>query len=419
MSKVFVNKMIAELIARGSTSKVYKEARKESDASGTHAVSVYKSSLKHYESDVDIEQAYNVILNRCKKEFKDSSVTDDGVKITVVMPERYSTKLIGIVRDAMMVAEKKDAHFAHSGDTTVGIRILARSAATSRAEMMRKAKNVDIGVRYSKKKAVLAFQAALEETLNEANWSWTSDESLTALKYLKNIAITGSIVPAKFNKAGSEELDLSKLKVNSLYENFEKAFIKELKMSQTEFIKKFGTMSASPSPVEKISSKIINDFVEEIKSPIKTSDLPPKVTAKSDKSKVPKRRKKVKKAPTAKVEIHYKKSSEQSIISLKKLIPQLNAGLADTVARNMHEPALVNRTGRFASSVKIVDITRTPKGYPSISYTYQQDPYKLFEHPGGDPRRATEDRDPRSIINQSIREKAAGIIQGRFYTRRL
>jgi len=82
----------------------------------------------------------------------------------------------------------------------------------------------------------------------------------------------------------------------------------------------------------------------------------------------------------------------------------------------MGAPALNFRTGRFASSVQVLDITQTAKGYPSIAYTYRKNPYQTFE-PGfrkGDPN-----RDPRTLINQSIREIVAGILEGRFYTRRV
>ena len=336
------------------------------------------------------------------------------------MPDKYSSRLINIVRDSMLIAEASQAHFAHGGDSTVGIRILARSAEMSRRELTEAAKNVDLGVRYNKKKAVIAFQEALESTLNEADWSWTSKEKLSAFKYLKTMAIKGSIVPAKFNKAGSEELDLSKLKVNRLYADFEAAFMRELKLDKQGYIKKFGTMSASPSPVDKISSTIVNDFVDSLTTTKVTKrKTPPRVKAKSDKSKVPKKAKRTKKAPTSKVDIHFKKLSEKNLINLKALIPQLNANLAQSVQNNMGEPALVNRTGRFASSVKVVDITQTAKGYPSVAYTYQRQPYGVFEYPGGDVFRANEDRDPRSIINNAIREKAVGIINGRFYTRRV
>ena len=84
----------------------------------------------------------------------------------------------------------------------------------------------------------------------------------------------------------------------------------------------------------------------------------------------------------------------------------------------MREPGLVNRTGRFAESVKVTEITQTPKGFPSIGYTYQRNPYQVFEE-GSAGNWSNGDRDPRDLIDKSIREIAAHFAIGRFYTRRI
>ena len=49
----------------------------------------------------------------------------------------------------------------------------------------------------------------------------------------------------------------------------------------------------------------------------------------------------------------------------------------------MQPPGLANRTGRFASSVKVTEIQQTPKGFPSIGYTYRKNPYQVFEEGSG------------------------------------
>ena len=102
-----------------------------------------------------------------------------------------------------------------------------------------------------------------------------------------------------------------------------------------------------------------------------------------------------------------------------RLIGVINQKLPETVRRNMNPPALQNQTGRFAESVKLTDVTRTPKGMPSFGYTYQKSPYQRFEVGRGDPPWATPERDPRKLIEQSIREIAAQFAIGRFYTRRV
>ena len=85
----------------------------------------------------------------------------------------------------------------------------------------------------------------------------------------------------------------------------------------------------------------------------------------------------------------------------------------------MQEPGLENRTGRFANSVEITDIVQTAKGFPSIGYTYQRDPYQVFEDGGGAAPWANGQRDPRRLIDRSIRELAVQFAIGRFYTRRV
>ena len=85
----------------------------------------------------------------------------------------------------------------------------------------------------------------------------------------------------------------------------------------------------------------------------------------------------------------------------------------------MKAPFLENRTGRFSESVKVTDIIQTPKGHPSIGYTYQKNPYQVFEMGEGDSRWATPERDPRVLIDRSIREIAIKFAIGRFYTRRV
>lgn len=98
------------------------------------------------------------------------------------------------------------------------------------------------------------------------------------------------------------------------------------------------------------------------------------------------------------------------------LLSILNRQLPDTVRKNMQEPRLVNRTGRFAKSVEAVDMNMTPQGFPSVGYTYNRDIYQTFEVGN---RQGSVDRDPRSLIDMSIREIAARYAVGRLYTRRV
>ena len=98
------------------------------------------------------------------------------------------------------------------------------------------------------------------------------------------------------------------------------------------------------------------------------------------------------------------------------LFAAINKQLPQVVAKNMQSPRLIYRTGRFASSAHLTDVMTTPQGFPSFGYTYDKTRYQTFEPGGaqGDPN-----RDPRTLIDTSIREIAAKFAMGRFYTRRV
>ena len=73
--------------------------------------------------------------------------------------------------------------------------------------------------------------------------------------------------------------------------------------------------------------------------------------------------------------------------------------------------ALHNRTGRFAGSVKALNIIPVPGTTGTIQYSYMRDPYEVFEGQGG--------RDPRLLIDQTLREQAAEMALGKFTTQRV
>ena len=104
-------------------------------------------------------------------------------------------------------------------------------------------------------------------------------------------------------------------------------------------------------------------------------------------------------------------------MALANILGVLNNRLPETVADNMGAPRLENQTGRFAQSVRATDVTQTAQGFPSIGFTYMRQPYGVFESTSGS-RFANVDRDPRPLIDQSIREIVMGLGLGRIYTRR-
>lgn len=109
---------------------------------------------------------------------------------------------------------------------------------------------------------------------------------------------------------------------------------------------------------------------------------------------------------------------DSNIRSWSSLIPIINAKLPSTVASNMVAPRLVNRTGNFASSAKVVSIESTKQGYTSINYTYDRSPYDVFDRYLGKSPWNTPQRDPRTLVETSIKEVIKELAIGRFYLRR-
>ena len=100
--------------------------------------------------------------------------------------------------------------------------------------------------------------------------------------------------------------------------------------------------------------------------------------------------------------------SQANAISLPAIMQMINASLPAQVEQNMHSPALNWRTGRFSSSVRMLTLTSSKRGVAEGSYTYQIRPYQTFE-PGY--AKGSMERDPRRLIEKSIREIAKDYIK--------
>jgi hypothetical protein len=171
-----------------------------------------------------------------------------------------------------------------------------------------------------------------------------------------------------------------------------------------------------------MQKSVLNEFSQDkfrsknVRSNIKNN----KISNKTSKASSKKRKVRGKKQPTVqddkRVILESFQERNQDLLSLQAL---LNAKLPTEIRKNMGYPRLENRTGRFADSVRVTDISRTRKGFPSIGYTYQRQPYQVFEQGAGKAPWSNERRDPRSLINTTIREIASEILIGRFFTRRI
>ena len=171
---------------------------------------------------------------------------------------------------------------------------------------------------------------------------------------------------------------------------------------------------------KKNAKKILKSFKAKKTLKVSTEDL----SVKGGKGKAKKEAKpKITKAarvpfPVKKKQLRAEKNNKQSQ-SMFSIMAMINKKLPQTVEKNMNAPALQNRTGRFLRSIRLVDVTMTRKGFASFGYTYDRQPYEVFEMGRGRPPWATPERDPRTLIDASIREIAAEMAIGRFYTRRV
>ena len=111
-----------------------------------------------------------------------------------------------------------------------------------------------------------------------------------------------------------------------------------------------------------------------------------------------------------------KAKTKPSATNTLAIIQEFNRRLPEQLQKNMQTPALNYRTGRFAESVRVVDSVTTPRGFQSFGYTYQKYPYQTFE-PGY--AMGSVERDPRKLIDRSMREIAVELALTRFYTRRV
>lgn len=113
------------------------------------------------------------------------------------------------------------------------------------------------------------------------------------------------------------------------------------------------------------------------------------------------------KLKTAKVpELKTLQNRNYSLTSLQMLI---NASLQHVIAANMGngaEKKILNyRTGRFAGSAQVTQMSQSREGMITAFYSYMKNPYQTFEPGFAQGGIAT--RDPKLLISKSIREIAA------------
>lgn len=111
--------------------------------------------------------------------------------------------------------------------------------------------------------------------------------------------------------------------------------------------------------------------------------------------------------PKSKPKVRSRTGQFTSLISIQTLI---NQALSTKIKENMGTPALNNRTGRFAESAKVVNMSQSRQGMITAFYSYMKSPYQTFE-PGF--AQGSEKRNPKTLISKSIREIASAMVGNR------
>jgi hypothetical protein len=85
----------------------------------------------------------------------------------------------------------------------------------------------------------------------------------------------------------------------------------------------------------------------------------------------------------------------------QNIVPVLNAEIKRYVLEQMSYPSLENRSGRFASSVRVLSAEENA----AVQYTYMKSPYQVFSQARGKSAwNDREERDPAQIIDKAIKK---------------
>ena len=345
----------------------------------------------------DVKSVYTLAKNTGVKSIQETLKSLGARKLTGANREKGISP-----RGSEVGILKSGVHRAHQGVTTVGAAQISGGL-----KFLAQTRSFAASKEASDISDIISNISATYETTGTKSGTKASTVSLK-----ENIDVELLMVPRSKNPAGGEDYDL-----NNLWPEIEKAVRAYIVKQNIEEMP--GSLSIKDNAVEITTYMVMKELSKSKNAKVVGTLIKPKGRkAKSvDKEKKQKNKKltgstkKGRALPNRRV----KKGAASNPLHLIGLI---NKELPQTVLKNMGAPGLVNRTGTFARSAEITDIVQTPQGFPSIGYTYDRKPYGVFEDGAGAAPWANGQRDPRKIIDRSIREIAAQFAIGRFYTRR-
>lgn len=301
---------------------------------------------------------------------------------------------------------KSTIHRAHQGVTTVG------SAQVSAAlKFLDQTRSFGGFVGSEEAKEISDILKEIRMTFNTTGTK--SGSRLSEVKLNEGLSVEIAVLAQKSNRAGEEPYDFKRL-MPKLQQAIESYIVRQ------NIEKMPGSDSIEEDARKRIEYAIVSELSKPKNSKLKSKVKKPagrkKKAVKSKEAYSKKMTRGSTKTASAASRTKRVPKAKRSEINLAQMLGIFNSRINTTVANNMGYPALTNQTGRFASSVRVTDVTITPQGFPSVGYTYQKNPYQTFEkgYAQGSP-----ELDPRDLIDSSIREIAATMALGRLYTRRL
>lgn len=302
---------------------------------------------------------------------------------------------VGMVKSAI--------HRGHEGSTTVG-------SAQLSAALQFLNQSANFGGFATSKEATELSDIIKEVNLKFDTTGTKSGSKASKVSLRENMAIGIEVVPRSKNPRGQQPYDWSNIlpKLTDAITNY---------IIQQHIEKQPGSSSIEEN-AEEVAAYIVLKELSRSKNARVVGGL------KKPKGRKPKSISDSNKSSSKPLAGSRKKGRGRVLSKVKKgiassplaLMSMLNQELPQTIEKNMNSPALVNRTGRFANSVQVLNIIPTPKGFPSVGYSYDKFPYQTFELGYA---QGSMERDPRKLIDRSIREIAAKLAIGRFYTRRI
>ena len=390
-----------EEIAAKAIDKVESQWSSKEGTTG-HTVKYVPGNLLVWSAYRDIKRPYTIIKDESVKELnkllkaKGSSalkgaVRKEGEKGFEVTPRQSE---VGIF--------KSGTHRGHQGVTTVGsaqlqaaMRFITRTKAMSGFAESEEAKEL---------REVLQKIDLILETSG-------TKKSGGSVSIKEDLFIHIKLEARSKNKAGAQKFDYTNLR-----KGLESAVVSYIENPKNNVAGLAGSKSIEENAVDAAAKTVVDQLTKPANVKVVSKGYNYKGRKKS-KTSVSKNNGAIShKVSTKKASKPSRKTTGTAPMNISMLMGMLNQRLPDAVAANMNSPRLNYQTGRFAESVKVTDIIRTPQGYPSIGYTYQKNPYQTFE-PGF--AQGSVDRDPRKLIDRSIRDIAVEFAIGRFYTRRV